>query len=303
MRSVLLRLTAALLVLALGSLAARADTAAGIAAFDKADYEAARNLLKPEAEKGDAAAQVKYGLFFAKGLGIARDPAEAFKWFEKSAAQGNAEAMYCVGVAYDVGDAGETDYAKAAEWYRKAAEKDFLKAQFNLGQMLQKGDGIPVDFDESAKWLQKAADKEYGPAEFYLAIAYVKGLGVEPDSFSARYWAERAEKHDGTDSGKLAEIIREGFTRSETEDHVPRTSGGDGTSIERAIVLSDPRTEDEGIQAENAIIRYFYPGWRKSGQGLASGPDQHPIDIITIEKNGKQREIYFDIAGFFGRME
>ena len=297
------RLMAALLLLVLQSLSATADTAAGIAAYDKEDYDTARQVLKPEAEKGDAEAQVKYGLIFAKGLGVAPDPAEAFKWFEKAAIQGNAQAMYNMGVSYDIGDVGPRDAAKAVEWYRKAAEKDYLRAQYNLGQILQKGDGVAVDYAESVKWLRKAADKEDGPSEFYLAMAYVQGLGVEPDSFSARYWAERAESHEAKDAGILAATIRKGFTRSETEDHVPRTSGGDGTSLESPIVLLDPKTEDEGIRAENAIVRYFYPGWRKSGQRLATGPDQHPIDIITIGKAGKQREIYFDIVSFFGRME
>src|SRR4051812_42599087 len=99
-------LIAAMLLLSLSTTSSLADTAAGKTAYDKGDYEAALKLLKPEAEKGDAEAQVRYGLLFAKGLGTASDPAEAFKWFQKSAAQGNAEAMYCVGVSYDVGDAG-----------------------------------------------------------------------------------------------------------------------------------------------------------------------------------------------------
>jgi TPR repeat protein len=298
-----LLLIAAVIVLALPAMPGFADGAAGLAAYDKGDYEAARELLKPEAERGDPVAQVKYGLIFAKGLGVPHDGAEAFKWFEKSAAQGNAEAMYCVGVAYDVGDVGAPDRAKAAEWYRKSAEQGFVKAQYNLGQMLQKGDGIPADPAESVKWLQKAADKEYGSAEFYLALAYIEGLGVEENGLSARYWAERAEQHKAKDADRLAKIIRKDFARSEAEEHVPRTTGGDGTSLARAIMLPDQKTEESGIRAENTVIAYFYPGWRKTGQSLTTGPDQHPVDIITVEKDGKQREIYFDIVAFFGHLD
>jgi len=298
---ILQRLMAAILLLCLASLTALADTAAGVAAYDKGDYEAARTLLKPEAEKGDPEAQVKYGLIFAKGLGVPSDAAGAFTWFQKSAAQGNVEAMYCMGVAYDVGDAGKQDPAKAVEWYRKAAEKDHLKAQYNLGQILLKGDGVPADHVEAVKWLQKAADKDYGAAEFYLAMAYLEG--AEPNLFTARYWAERAEKHKAKDAERLAQIIRDGFKRAETEDGLPRTTGGDGTSIERAIGLPDARTTDVGIQAENAVIRYIYPGWRKTGQRLASGPDNRPYDIIEIEKDGKQKDVYFDITSFFGKLD
>jgi hypothetical protein len=295
---VLRQLTAAILLLCWASLTVLADTAAGVAAYDKGDYEAARALLKPEAEKGDPEAQVKYGLIFAKGLGVPPDAAGAFAWFQKAAAQGNVEAMYCMGVAYDAGDAGQKDLAKAVEWYRKAAEQDHLKAQYNLGQMLLKGDGVPADHAEAVKWLQKAADKEYGAAEFYLAMAYLEG--TEPNLFTARYWAERAEKHQAKDADRLAGVIREGFKRAEAEG-LPRTMGGDGMSIERAIALPDAKATEEAIKAENAVIRYIYPGWRKTGQRLASGPKGRPYDIIEIEKDGRQKDVYFDIANFFGK--
>jgi hypothetical protein len=300
MWSALLRLTTATILLCASSLGAAADTAAGLAAYEKGDYEAARTLLKPEADKGDAEAQVKYGLIFAKGLGVPADEREAFKWFQKSAAQGNAQAMYNMGVAYDLGVAGAKDIPKAVEWYRKAAEKDYLRAQYNLGQILLKGDGVPADHAEAVKWLQKAADKEDGPSEFYLAMAYLEG--PEPNLFTARYWAERAEQRKAKDADRLAGIIRKAFKKAESEG-LPRTTGGDGTSIERAIALPDAKTTVEGITGENAVIRYVYPGWRKAGQRLASGPDQRPHDIIEIEKDGKQKDVYFDITNFFGKLD
>ena len=297
------RISAVILLLCLQPVPAIADTAAGIAAYDEGDYETARKLLQPEAEKGDAAAQVKYGLIFAKGLGVERDTAESFKWFQKASAQGNAEAMYCMGVAYDVGDAGSKDPAKAAEWYRKAAEQGYAKAQYNLGQMLQSGDGIRADPEESVKWLQKAADQSEASAEARLSFSYVKGLGIEQSLLAARYWAERAERH-GSDKGKLtADLLRREFARMEQEDHVPRTTGGDGSSFERAIALPDAKTEFTGVDAEYAVMRYFFPGWSKRTQRLVSGPENRPFDVITVENDGDSRDIYFDITNWFGHME
>ena len=42
------------------------------------------------AEQGDAIAQCKLGLFYEKGIGVAKTPDEAVKWFRKAAKQENA---------------------------------------------------------------------------------------------------------------------------------------------------------------------------------------------------------------------
>ena len=294
----------AILLAGLASAPAIADTAAGIAAYAKEDYETARNLLKPEAEKGDPEAQVKYGLIFAKGLGVPRDGAEGFKWFQKSSDQGNVEAFYCMGVAYDTGDAGAKDLTKAAMWYRKGAEKGYAKAQYNLAVMLQYGDGVPTDIDEGMKWLRKAAEQSNADAEGRLAYDHIKGgFGVEENLLAARYWAERAAQHGDERGQQIAEELHKEFIRIEREDHVPRTAGGDGSTLERAIQLPDQTKETTGVSAEYDVLHYFFPGYRKISQALLSGPNDRPYDVLTVSKDGKQRDIYFDITNFFGNME
>jgi hypothetical protein len=101
----------------------------------------------------------------------------------------------------------------------------------------------------------------------------------------------------------LADALRLDFADMTTKDHVPRTAGGDGSSIERAITLLDAKTETAGVDAEYVVLGYFFPGYRKVSQGLLTGPDNRPYDVLTVEKNGKQRDIYFDISNFFGQME
>lgn len=304
MGQVLLRLLAAFLLLSLQAMAVAADTAAGIAAYNKEDYETARNLLKPEAERGDPEAQVKYGLIFAKGLGVRHDGAEAFKWFQKASDQGNVEAFYCMGVAFDTGDAGATDRAKAATWYRKAAERGYAKGQYNLAVMLQYGDGVPTDIDEGIRWLQKAAEQSYPDAEGRLAYDHIKGgFGVEQNLLAARYWAARAVQHGDQKAKEIVEVLNKEFIRIEREDHLPRTAGGDGSSLERAIQLPDETKETTGVSAEYAVLHYFYPGYSKVSQALQSGPDDRPYDVLIVTKDGQERQIYFDISNFFGNME
>ena len=83
-------------------------------------------------EQGDANSQVIVGCLYRDGGGVARNIAEAMKWWHKAAEQGNAEAQLYLGVMYagDLasftgavggGDDGEdvaADHIEAVKWYR-----------------------------------------------------------------------------------------------------------------------------------------------------------------------------------------
>lgn len=69
-----------------------ADTAAGLAAFKKADYATAYKEWKAAAQKGQAEAEYDLGLLYAKGLGVERDLGIAQQWYESAALQGNSQA-------------------------------------------------------------------------------------------------------------------------------------------------------------------------------------------------------------------
>ncbi len=49
--------------------------------------------LRAQAEAGDAEAQCNLGLCYYTGNGVAKDCAEAVKWFRKAAIQGNQTAI------------------------------------------------------------------------------------------------------------------------------------------------------------------------------------------------------------------
>ena len=59
-----------------------------------APYLAATNIdeLRIKADRGDAMEQCDLGWAYAHGDGVPKDPAEAVKWYRKSAGQGNAVA-------------------------------------------------------------------------------------------------------------------------------------------------------------------------------------------------------------------
>ena len=89
--------------LALVAAPARADIAAGLAAYGAGNYAKAYAEFLPLAREGDAAAQYSLGNMYRRGLVVPPDDAEAVRWYRKSADQGNASAQYLLGVMYDGG--------------------------------------------------------------------------------------------------------------------------------------------------------------------------------------------------------
>ena len=79
------------------------------------------------------------------------------------------------------------------------------------------------------------------------------------------------------------------------------TSGDDGSSIERAVVLSDAKNEAEGVRAEHAWVQSHYPGWSWGTQYLLNH-EGRPYDEIEISRGGEHRTIYFDISNWFGQL-
>jgi TPR repeat protein len=121
--------------------------------------------LKPLAERGDAAAQLKIGLMYYHGRGASRDYGEAFQWFSKSALQGNPLAQSNVGYMHEKGEGTPQNHQEAAGWYRMAAERGNAQAQFKLGSMYEKGLGVQQDEVRALMWLNLAAAQGFATAK------------------------------------------------------------------------------------------------------------------------------------------
>jgi hypothetical protein len=125
-------------------------------AYREKAYAKAAELLRPLAEKGDAAAQFSLGTLYAEGKGVEQNDATAFLWFQRAANQGDAAAQYNVGASYAEGAGiGKSD-VDAAKWFRRAADQGMAFAQLNLGLLYAAGNGVPQDNVESFKWLELA---------------------------------------------------------------------------------------------------------------------------------------------------
>ncbi len=80
----------------------------------------------------------------------------------------------------------------------------------------------------------------------------------------------------------------------------PSFSGGDGSSLEKAIIIKAPN-EMSGVHAEHEYIRQHYPGSKEGTQSVqnAKGRVYDTIEITTA--NGKAKTIYFDITAYYGK--
>src|SRR5256886_20861 len=136
--------------------------------------EADRKVLaeiRAGADKGDAKAQYELGrAFFSGTLGVAKDEAEAVKWFRKAAEQNVADAQDSVGVCYANGQGVAKDDAEAVKWFRKAAEQNVADAQYNLGVCYDSGEGVVKDEVEAYKWWLLAAGQGNDDAKYNMTI-------------------------------------------------------------------------------------------------------------------------------------
>ena len=89
--------------------------------YNKGDYDSAIKLLKPLAEQGNAAAQIRVGIcFVSKG-----NYDSAMKLLKPLAEQGNVEAQLCLGSCF----LGKGDYYSAIKLLKPLAEKGNKAAQ------------------------------------------------------------------------------------------------------------------------------------------------------------------------------
>jgi TPR repeat protein len=121
-RAALTRLfVAALLALCLLAPAQAASLGAGIAAYDRQDFNAAAAIFRPLALAGDPRAQSYLGYMYSTGRGLPQNFITAAYWYFRAANQGETTAQYQLGLLYDKGDGVQQDYIKAHMWLDLAA--------------------------------------------------------------------------------------------------------------------------------------------------------------------------------------
>src|SRR5208283_12776 len=78
-----------------------------------------------------------------------------------AAVQNNAPAQHNLGFCYASGQGVAKDEAEAVKWYRKAADQNYAAAQNNLGVCYANGNGVTKDYVEAYKWWLLAAGQGF----------------------------------------------------------------------------------------------------------------------------------------------
>lgn len=76
--------------------------------------------------------------------------------------------------------------------------------------------------------------------------------------------------------------------------------GGDGSTIEQAIIIQSATGTADGVAAEYDWIKKNRPNATVIKQALINEAGRM-YDMIEVEENGQRSVLYFDITAFFGK--
>ena len=159
--------------------------------------------LQELAASGDREAQYQLGRRYDNGLGglgIDRDYAQAFTWYERAAKQGHSGAQFSLGLMYGQGQGAAQDYKRAAEWFKRAADQGDADAAYLLGMLHESGRGVPQNLAEAAALYRRAAERDNPAAQYALAMLYDTGRGVKRDREASVKWLKQAARRGHPDA-------------------------------------------------------------------------------------------------------
>ncbi len=130
-------LGASLAVLSAGWQGALAETPydAGVAAYSRGDYAAARQAWEQALSGGDWEAARNLGLLYRKGLGVAPDAGRALDYYREAAAHGVINARLNLAELYLSGQGVPRDVAKAKALLQAAADAGNMAARYRLDEI------------------------------------------------------------------------------------------------------------------------------------------------------------------------
>ncbi|MDR0826318.1 MAG: sel1 repeat family protein [Desulfovibrio sp.] len=165
----------------------------GAAAYESGDFNSARLILKPLAEKGDDNAGFAMGLMAARGEGGQQNFKEAERWWTSSAASGNPLSQFNLGLLHYTGALGKKNFVKAREFWSAAVKQKQPDAFYGMGVLLVNGaEGVPKDVAAGVRNFEQAASFGHPMAELELGNAYRAGEGVKKDRKKAMDYYKKA---------------------------------------------------------------------------------------------------------------
>jgi TPR repeat protein len=182
---------------------ARFDPMRDMATFDPKDPEA----LTPRVE-----ATLLLAKIYLRGIGTAKDPAEANKWYAKAVSIGFVPANNTLGMAAMNGFGGARSVPKAIGYFKLAAQEGYAPSEYNLAKIYYTGeDGVPQDLKLAGAWFAAAAKMGHPGALYAAGRMYDLGQGVPADQKKAIvYYKEAAVKANADAQSALATYFYSG---------------------------------------------------------------------------------------------
>lgn len=153
--------------------------------------QSALDGLKRSAEQGNVANQLKLAVKYSTGEGVAKDQAEASRWYLRAAEAGDVQAMYEVSLRHRHGYGLAKNTANANVWRQRAATGGHPEAAYELartyGTVDRRGAVISNehagDIGENPKqlvmWLTRASQFGSAMAKHDLALIRLFGISTE----------------------------------------------------------------------------------------------------------------------------
>lgn len=154
------------------------------------DEEAAYEIMKEEAEQGNAYAMADMGKMYGQGIFVEADKAKAQEWYEKSLkamliVEGRKENTYLeyrIGKMYQYGLGTEENLPEAAKWFGMASSKEHKYALYSLGMLYLHGKGVEQDEEKACQLFQRSHKKGNPYASFELGKLYEAGRGTQKNT-------------------------------------------------------------------------------------------------------------------------
>ncbi len=221
---------------------------AGLLAYKQKDYATALSALRAATDQGSGGAAGLLGYMYASGHGVTADPQRAFSYFLQSAKLGNGDGMQGVAQCYERGvgvaknqaeadrwykeaeahgtergpqavaakaqpdqadfDAGAAqyrakNYSGAMTYFRRAADAGNARAALQVGSQYEDGEGVTKNDAEAVRWYGKAAAGGNARAQKDLGLMYENGQGTAENWPLAAQWYQKSAAQ-GDPDGEFA---------------------------------------------------------------------------------------------------
>ncbi len=145
-------------------------------------------------------AQFLLGQMHQSGYGVAKNEAEAIRYYTLAAAGGWPDANYNLGNIYYNGSKNADAFREFRTFvnHPEVGAKEKAEARYKLGMLYKNGSGVAQDNALAGKEFAIAANEGAGhnKARYEMGMLYLKGDGVGQDDTSAANYFEKASSYN-----------------------------------------------------------------------------------------------------------